>query len=356
MIRLTRVALEDIETRSNYGRVQPFDCLFLFMNPNDNTYEFVRTRKVSFYHYNDVKRDVLHKKMPCAQLKSMNVTRHFPRYVGPFQTSVILEGRNIVYAQDAKFNYLYDLIIQYFSNNFEYVNFFERYYRLHPRTSTFQSEKNAYLVEDRSNRPVLEQFDEMPDEDTRDSRMVFRPQANTPGTLIPEENTFVYPSDILLGTPLAIGDHVVLGHQTVSEEDGHYIVKEIDQDRSVMERKNPNYPVQIDEDDETYFCVTNPSMLYKHECLSPYDKHGFPKRYVDIWDGPCKSSLECPFFRYDNNSKQFEGKCVNGYCSMPRGYTRIGFKKFISQDGDQWLNIEPRPRKFAEPSTAETRW
>jgi hypothetical protein len=273
----------------------------------------------------------------------------------------VLEGRNVVYATTASYNYLYDLVIQYFTANFDYLNFFERYYRVHPRSMAFQSEKNAYLNEDRTGMPILEQFATR--EEDHDPRMVFRPEESVPGMLNHEENMFVYPSDIVMGTPMIVGDHVVLDNQTYREENGEYVVRKVASDATVLERRNPRYPVQIDSDspngdgeDETYMCVTNPKLLYKHECLDAYDQNGFPKKHVDVWDGPCTSSLECPFFHYDAHSDKFEGRCINGYCAMPSGYTRIGFKKFINQDGDQWLNIEPRPRKFASPSTKETRW
>jgi hypothetical protein len=366
-MRLDQIKLLQIEPRKPVQAGQEtFECIFVFMNAKDeDTYDFLRTRKVGLYHYNDIRRDMVHKWLPCAQLKSSSVKAIFPRYVGPFQTCIVLEGRNVVYATTPSFNYLYDLVIQYFTANFDYLNFFERYYRVHPRAQAFQTEKNAFLAENRSNLPILEQFAEPEPAEPRgqDARMVFRPAESVPGMLNHEENTFVYPSDILIGTPLIIGDHVVLENQTYREENGEYVVRSMTADAAILERRNPRYPVTVDTDspngdgeDETYFCVTDPKLLYKHECLSAYDTNGFPKTHVDVWDGPCRSSLECPFFRYDPHSDKFEGRCINGYCAMPSGYTRIGFKKFVNQDGDQWLNIEPRPRKFASPSTKETRW
>jgi hypothetical protein len=438
-IKFVHIQLTDFE---NLDVVKPpFDCIFLFINNNDPRYDFLRTRKMSLYSYNDIHIDLAKKWMPCAQWRYMNVSRYFPRYVGPFQINLTMETRNIIYASSPVYNYLYDLVIQFFSENFEYLNFYQRFYQLHPRTLKFQREKNAYFTENRMwTRPILEQFHTAAtDESTivnkettpvsatpvavtpvsvtppvavtpvavtpvsvtpvavtptipttpaispspqattvlkieeddssylraqegKDRRMVFRPIENINGTLIPEDNLFFYDSDILLGTPLMVGDRVELNYQIEVEENGKYVVMLLQDTGALLERMHPRFPVNIDNDDddefddETYFCVTNPSLLYKHECLGAYDQFGFPKQHVDVWDGPCKSSLECPFFTYDSSRKRFDGRCVNGYCSMPMGYTRIGFKKFINQDGDQWLNMEPRPRQFATPSTSETRW
>lgn len=365
-MRLDQLKLLQIDPRKlNHTGKETFECIFVFMNAKDDTYDLLRTRKLGIYHYNDIRRDMVHKWLPCAQLKSTNLKQIFQRYVGPYEASIVLEGRNVLYVTTSSYNYLYDLVIQYFTANFDYLNFYERYYRVHPRAQTFQSEKNAFLAENRANLPILEQFAEPEPQEPRgqDARMVFRPAESVPGMLNHEENTFVYPSDILIGTPMIIGDHVVLENQKYREENGEYVVRSMTADAAILERRNPRYPVQVDSispngdgEDETYFCVTNPKLLYKHECLSAYDTNGFPKTHVDVWDGPCTSSLECPFFRYDAHSDQFEGRCINGYCAMPSGYTRIGFKKYVNQDGDQWLNIEPRPRKFASPSTKETRW
>jgi hypothetical protein len=165
-----------------------------------------------------------------------------------------------------------------------------------------------------------------------------------PGDYDPEGRTFYYDSDVLGGTPLMIGDFVTLRNQVSSdEENGTYVVTSVSSSRehggTQMKRlseKNDtpdvaNVIMGDDEGGEDYFCVTNPSVKFRHECLASTDVYGNPKPMVDVWDAPCTNGSQCPFFHYDAVAGQYRGRCVSGYCEMPQGYTRVGFRKYINQ-------------------------
>lgn len=51
---------------------------------------------------------------------------------------------------------------------------------------------------------------------------------------------------------------------------------------------------------------------------------------VGVWDNPCKSNSDCPFYQANTNYPNEFGKCEisTGKCEMPLGIQRIGYKKY----------------------------
>lgn len=314
------------------------DCVFVLMNPVDPRYEALQQYKLSMYTYRDIDRARIKQLMPCCQLREIDITKIFPRTIGPRRTEVLAEFRNIVVSKTKEFDYLYDYLIQYFERNMGYVNFFSRFFKVHPRAETFQRRFNDRLNTDRSAFPVLEQFAEQTQTTAafrRDPRMTLSPKFNVAGHYVPKERLFYYDSDVLAGTPLMIGDTVKLDHQVRAEENGAYEVKAVSSTQfggARLERASVATKVmEEDEHDDAYFCVTDPSLKFRHECVASTDKLGNPKATVDVWDRPCRSNEECPFFDYNPSTKSYVGSCRGGYCDMPQGYTRVGFRKYVNQ-------------------------
>ena len=42
-----------------------------------------------------------------------------------------------------------------------------------------------------------------------------------------------------------------------------------------------------------------------------------------LWDRKCVANEECPFYKANKNFPNDFGKCVNGYCDLPKGINRI---------------------------------
>ena len=313
-----------------------FDCLFLMMNPIDPQTFSIRALKLTLYSYRKIDIERAKKVFPFAQIVQRDVKLMFPRYVAPRRVETFIECRNVLYTKSKAFeNYTLDLVIKFFADNMGYMNYFERLFALHPRTITFQNEFNKELMVDRREYSVLEQFTSPATVPANnDPRLKLAPRGNVPGYLLPSENAFFTELDVIAGVPIIVGDVVVLANQDKSQENGTYAVTFVGnalQNMTRLQRKDPKYPVTIDTLDPTYYCVTNPSIKYKHECLNLYDKNGSRKQMIDVWDGPCKSDLQCPFYHYDTHTKSYKGRCVNGYCEMPMGYTRIGYTKYVNQ-------------------------
>lgn len=94
-----------------------------------------------------------------------------------------------------------------------------------------------------------------------------------------------------------------------------------------------------------YKCVTNTHLLTKEACLSDYDALGVPKTRSDIWDRRCKWDSECPF--WDVNT--YRGGCSNGYCEMPVGVKRVGYRKYDAKSVPYCKGCSnPDPQKMIE--------
>lgn len=77
----------------------------------------------------------------------------------------------------------------------------------------------------------------------------------------------------------------------------------------------------------------------KEDCTSSYDMFGRPKE-TGVWDKPCKSDDECPFYDANKNygTKNELGKCMpNGYCQMPVNVKPIGYHYYSKEDGNEPL-------------------
>lgn len=80
-------------------------------------------------------------------------------------------------------------------------------------------------------------------------------------------------------------------------------------------------------------CITNPSIKTKWACESRVDPvTREPKTQLDVWDKPCRSDNECPFYQANKNYVNVRGGCHNGYCEMPIGVRRLSFRKYVLND------------------------
>ncbi len=69
--------------------------------------------------------------------------------------------------------------------------------------------------------------------------------------------------------------------------------------------------------------------LSRQQCEAPYDFYGRVKP-KGIFDKPCKSDDECPFFKANKNYPNSRGKCLsNGQCELPVNMIPIGYHFFV---------------------------
>lgn len=97
----------------------------------------------------------------------------------------------------------------------------------------------------------------------------------------------------------------------------------IDESRQVGVYLMKHMPSLDKEDyDNTGTCLSQPSELSKHRCK--------------LWDKPCTHDTQCPFYSAGGE----RGGCTNGYCEMPLGTRRVGFRKYT---GEPLYDGQPEP-------------
>ncbi len=114
-----------------------------------------------------------------------------------------------------------------------------------------------------------------------------------------------------------------------------------DVDKEVAKRKE--YMKQFDLK-EAYACFNTDFNVYlnptaksniilpyisRQQCESPYDFYGRVKP-KGIYDKPCQSDNECPFFGANKNYPNQRGKCLeNGQCELPVNMIPIGYHYYV---------------------------
>jgi hypothetical protein len=92
----------------------------------------------------------------------------------------------------------------------------------------------------------------------------------------------------------------------------------------------------------TYDVLTRDFDLHAgHKCFKPSDEM-YPDaknsnsclsidpniKKVGVWDKECKANEDCPFYQANKNYPNNFGGCQNGYCQLPVGMKKIGYKHY----------------------------
>lgn len=67
----------------------------------------------------------------------------------------------------------------------------------------------------------------------------------------------------------------------------------------------------------------------KTNCESGFDQFGRVKA-KGLWDRPCQSDIECPYYQANKNYSNRFGKCnkLYGFCELPKGMKHLGFHSY----------------------------
>ena len=75
----------------------------------------------------------------------------------------------------------------------------------------------------------------------------------------------------------------------------------------------------------------------RQECESMYDSYGKSKN-VGIFDAPCKTNEECPFYKKNGNYDNEFGKCMkDGQCELPSNMSKLGYHYFLDTPNNKPL-------------------
>ena len=84
----------------------------------------------------------------------------------------------------------------------------------------------------------------------------------------------------------------------------------------------------------------------KNDCEATRDPYGRSKP-IGVYDKPCKSNDECPFYKANGNYKNDFGKCLKtGYCEMPIGIYRIGYKYYDDSKKPMCYNCDSKRKEI----------
>jgi hypothetical protein len=283
------------------------DALFYFGNSLDPMLTGIRNEKVVVMNMHNFDEDIASILTKAMRVRDYDVRLTFPNAIVLGQpVQMMASFPNVLYTykrntSEKQFTYLHTLVVQRFAENapdLEYLS-------------------NTFIVSSLARTTPRRSLELFMDADSM--QMTFMPTINIPGYFDTKTNTFEYDGDTLEGTPLHIGDIVILDYQNSSYEEGQYIVKAIINGRTMMKLAQSKADRRDASKDDTFHCVTNPKIKYEKECI---DKG-------HVWDAPCSISQECPFFQSQSKREDgYRGGCKDGYCEMPIGTKLVGFKNY----------------------------
>jgi len=210
------------------------------------------------------------------------------------------------------------------------TNYFTKYFDFEDITLGELSRINK-IIKHRSQLSILEQYKDAAPPPPSDSRIILQPVQNIYGFYDSENRTLSIYEKMIDGIPLEIVDEIQLRHQVRSEENGFYVVQELSPDepskKTVLKQVVPEALINNVKKFimPEYQCIGDPTIKNKGLCNSVYDAMGRPKKNKTVWDRPCVSNTDCPFYQANKNYPNYRGGCDNGYCEMPLGVKRVGF-------------------------------
>jgi hypothetical protein len=195
--------------------------------------------------------------------------------------------------------------------DFDDTNYLALFHPLNTHTWSLLRTKNKY-IKNRANLKIIEQF--------VGNKVDVEAKSNVDGFYNAEERTLdLGDKKSVEEIPTKMIRRVVLRKQDRSEENGLYIIST----GGVLEKIQD---FATNEEVPEHICVGDPTIMNKGQCNSKYDFKGRPKRFQHVWDRPCKTNDECPFYQANKTYRNYRGGCNNGYCELPIGVTRVGFR------------------------------
>lgn len=103
------------------------------------------------------------------------------------------------------------------------------------------------------------------------------------------------------GVPITKGVTVVLKNQPNGFENDRYVAEST---RVWRGKKKLSSAAEV--------CIGKPEAT-REECPG-------------VWDAPCQADTDCPYFQQNRVYPNYFGGCVDGYCQMPLGVKRVGYR------------------------------
>lgn len=272
-----------------------------------NTFEFVEYES---YDIHDLKVTI-----PYVYSENLDMSLLFPNYKSRFPVKKVLAFDMFITASNDESiegyeHELYELISNV--NIVDQNNYYTMFFPFVKPTLQYLRRYNSHIQE-RDKLPILEQYVE------------YSPAGNVNGYYDSKTRSLQINSNDIDGVPVN-GNTFYLKQQIRNEENGKYTG-----DKNNNRKLIKILPEAKDKDDgldSRYRCYGDPSVINKGLCNSRYDELGKPKQRVTVWDRPCETNSECPFYQANKVYKNYRGGCNDGYCEFPLGIKRTSYRYY----------------------------
>lgn len=262
--------------------------------------------------------------IPFAKMKDEDMSIHFPSYKDRFPVKKCLVI-DLLVATESDTHRLFDKELHSFiqaTGLMDTNNYYNQFFKFTRTSEAYLATYNRY-IHTRANLSILEQFQET------HSSVPLLASYNVDGYYDAAKHMFYMFETHVQGIPLQKGQIVHFAQQERDEEQGTYQVQDVGRG-AVLKRvgKEPSSPTQDDPFDTRYRCVGDLYNRNRGLCESDRDETGQIKAKRTVWDRPCETNLECPFYQANKNYPNYRGGCNDGYCEFPLGVQRLSFRTF----------------------------
>lgn len=286
----------------------------------------VHDLNIEFITYDDVDIHKLKTFIPYAQFEDHDMNLYFPRYKDRFPVKRTMSFDVVVATSldtHRKFAHEHHKFISN-ANTMDKNNYYNKFFKFTDTSESFLSKFNSH-VNNRQDLTILEQFDES---DIMDVPVVTA-KNNVYGYFDSVNSLLYLMQSHIDNIPLVYGQKVVLMNQDREEELGKYEVFKVNTASAVLKKEDVSRRHHADDQfDNRYKCVGDPLNLNRGLCESDYDEMGEKKQRKTVWDRPCQTNDECPFYQANKNYLNYRGGCNDGYCELPIGMKSISYRKY----------------------------
>jgi hypothetical protein len=316
------IKLDTIEeaTKLIFGQSPTNEVFFWSGNPkNPRVIEALSRQTCSILSFDESKNELLRFFLPTVVVGNYDFKLLFSKNIDRFSVKKTLFYRNVLSIQETNpQTYLLKYVIRYFEKNKDFLAYYET---------------QNYKILDSSRRILWQSFETFVEKSAIiDSSISFEPQKKVRVYIdsASDELHFVEPKEITDVT-LRIGDIILLKNQERKIENGMWSIIRFDSEENAFIAKRSSSDkwtmFKNEEEDPRYICYGDSQLVIKGLCESEIGLNGNKKK-KGVWDRPCDYDNECPFFQKNTNYKNYRGSCNSGYCELPLGVKRTGFRTY----------------------------
>lgn len=276
------------------------DVLLFFDSLNNikKITESYNNKNIDFITYDGYNIHLLKFYLPYCKIKGINL-KEFPGYIDRFPVKTCIVFDMIL----AGVKYIPQIGVPLVAES----NYMTLYFEFLPESLSVLGRSNKHILT-RSSKQILEQFAVAVDDS---QPITIEPKHAINGYLM--DGKFYHDMTHIDGIPLVSGMKIILKQQWNDTENGKYTTS--DNPMIFIKTDIANEAREANEVDEGGECIDNPNIKTESTCPT-------------TWDKRCSINEECPFYQANKKYPNYFGGCESGYCQMPLGIKRTGYRKY----------------------------